>query len=191
MSDMINDPYAGVDSEEERQVIYQRLQKQYMEEHTVWENEQKEVERRKTIYDDHMKTWYYQRDIQKDLDERSHRNILTIAAGSFGVSFAFISQIVEMDNAVNKIVLVSAWALFGLAIILALFELKIGSVIQDVLLGEIERNIIRAWDGKSCQNRHRWIVMGFVRVISWFMFASFVAGVICLLYFVLTNITPR
>jgi len=188
VSDTLTDPYAGIDSEEERQAVYQRLQAQYAVDLAIWEREQKEAERRKSIYDEGMKAWYYQRDIQKDLDTRAHKSILTIAAGSFGVSFAFISQVVPLDKASGMVILVAAWALFGLSIMLSIFELKIGSVIQDIFLNNAEKNIERGYAGERLKGVSS-ITMWPERVISWLAFSTFGAGVVCLIYFVLMNIT--
>ena len=187
MSDIITDPYAGVESEEERQAIYQRLLEQHKTELAAWEYEQKETERRKAIYDDHMKEWYHQRGIQINVDKRFHKSILTIAAGSFGVSFAFISQIVPLSTAVGRAVLVAAWAFFGLAIVLALLELKIDSVVQDVFLDDIEKDLKSAYVGKPHKRTNRILTMWPVRIISWLSFISFGMGVVCLVYFVLMN----
>jgi hypothetical protein len=191
MADMLTDPYIGANSEKERQAVYKRLQAKYIADVTAWEREQKEVEHRKSIYAECMKIWDHQRDIQKDLDARSHKGILTIASGSFGVSFAFISQIVPLDKAGSMAVLVAAWALFGLAIVLSLFELKIGSVIQDMLLDTAERNIERGYSGKPYEVTKRWVTMVPERIIGWLAFIAFVAGVVCLLYFVLANTALR
>jgi len=191
MADTMNDPYAGVNSEEGRQAVYQQLQEQYKVELAEWEHEQKVAEYRRTIYDDHIKIWRLQRDIQIDIDTRFHKNILTIAAGSFGVSFAFISQIVPLSTAVNRVVLVTAWAFFGLAIVLALLELKIGSVAQDIFLNDIEKDLECAYAGKQYKKTSRLITMWPDRIISWLSFLSFIVGVICLVYFVLMNMVAR
>jgi hypothetical protein len=182
MADMLENPYAGVESETDQQAVYQKLQEQHKNDLAVWE-------RRKTIYNDQMEIWRYQRDIQRSLDERFHKNTLTIAAGSFGVSFAFISQIVQLEQAINTPILIMAWALFGLSIILSILNLKIGSAVQDVLLDTIEQNIERGYAGKPTKEAKRWLIMWPDRIISWLSFAAFVSGVICLLYFVLIN-TP-
>jgi hypothetical protein len=188
MADTFNDPYAAAGTDEERQAIYARLQAQYDRDLAEWE--QKEFARRRTIYDDQMVIWDHQRSIQKNIDERSHKSILTLAAGSFGVSFAFISQIVKIETAVNMPVLVLAWALFALAIVLSILELKIGSVIQDFLLDIAEKNIQRGYEGKTYIMSKRWLVMWPTRILGWVSVISFILGVICLLYFVLMNTIP-
>jgi uncharacterized membrane protein len=113
MSDYIQDPYAGANSDEEREAIYQNLL----------------IERRKTIYSDFMPNWRQQREIQQDIDQRCHKALLTVAAGSFGISFAFISQLVDLNKAAHMPLLIISWVSFAITIILTILELKIGSVI--------------------------------------------------------------
>ena len=139
------------------------------------------------IYEDGMKNWFHQRDIQKDLEARSHKG-LPMAAGSFGVSFAFINQIVPLDNANGMVILVATWACFGLAILLSIFELKIGSAGQDIFLSDSEKNMERGYAGEPYKETSRIITMLPERIIGWLSFLSFGAGVVCLIYFVLTNI---
>ena len=179
MSDLTQDPYAGATSDEERQAIYQKLLAQY---------EESEYERRKTIYTDLMENWQHHRAIQQDFDQRSQKFLLTLAAGSFGVSFAFISQIVKLESAVNLPILVLSWAFFALTIVLAILELKIGSVIQDKLLDDVEKNIERGYKGEPYINSKKWFVFWPGRILSWASYFTFIAGVVCLLYFVHQNI---
>jgi len=178
------DPYAGAQTEEDRQMIYQSLLSQH-------EQSVKEYERKKEVYNQFSKIWDEQRGIQLEADRRFHKNILTIAAGSFGVSFAFINQIVPLATAYYTTVLVAAWILFGLSIIFAVLEPRIASVIQDKLLDDIEKNIEHGYDGKPYEELNKKSVMPPTRILNWLAFFLFVAGVSCLLYFVYINIVIR
>ena len=179
-----HDPYAGAETEEERQMIYQSLLVQH-------EQAAHEYERKKKIYDNFSSMWDEQRNIQLEADARFHKNILVLAAGSFGVSFAFINQIVPLTTAFHTHILVASWFLFAFAIILAVFEPRLTSVIQDHLLNNIEKNIERGYEGKSYTGLNKKFVMLPARILNWFAFFSFVAGVVCQLYFVHTNIVIR
>ena len=179
MSDLIQDPYAGVSSEEEREAIYQELLAQH---------EQKEYERRKEIYSSLIDDWRQHRAYQQDLDHRSHRLISTFSAGSFGVSFAFISQLVELSTATGIHFLIASWALFAVTIIIAILELKIGSVIQDKLLDNVEKNIERGYEGKPYLEPNKRLIMWPGRFLGWLSVLTFIAGLICVVYFVLQNL---
>ncbi len=177
MSDLIQDPYAGAATDEEREAIYQGLVHEY--------------ERKKKVYDDFSSVWDMQHNVQLDIEDRFHKNILTLAAGSFGVSFAFINQIVPLQEALQTNILVVAWLFFGLSIIAAILESRIGSLIQDKLLDNIEKNIEIGYEGRSYKKANRLLVMLPTRIMNWIAFAFFVLGVLCLLYFVYINMALR
>ncbi|MCL2381302.1 MAG: hypothetical protein FWC64_06875 [Treponema sp.] len=184
MDTVNHDPYAGAETEEDRQMIYQGLLAQH-------EQTARDYERKKEIYNGFSKIWDEQRSVQLDADRRFHKNMLTIAAGSFGVSFAFINQIVPLATAHYTGILIAAWVLFGLSIIFAVLEPRIASVIQDMLLDDIEKAIESEYEGKLYRGKNRKLVMLPTRILSWLAFILFTAGVVCLLYFVHTNIVVR
>ena len=175
----MQNPYADANSDEERQAIYQDLLNKY---------EQSEYERRKNIYSDMMANWAREREIQQDFDQRSHTIISTFAAGSFGVSFAFISQIVDLKSAMILPVLILSWAFFAITIVLSILELKISSVIQDILLNNIEKNIERGYEGKPYLQPKRWLIILPGRLFSWISIFTFISGLVCLIFFLLMNI---
>jgi hypothetical protein len=180
MPDLNRDPYAGIETDEERQAIYEVLLTQY-------QRDLREHERKRKIYDDFSSVWDTQREIQIEADTRFHKNILAIASGSFGVSFAFINQIVPINSAVHIAVLVLSWLFFGLSIVCAVLEPRVGSVIQDILLDDIEKNIELGYESKPYKKTNKRLLMFPTRVLSWLSFILFVMGVSCLLYFVYRN----
>jgi len=184
MSDFIQDPYAGVKTKKERQAVYRRLLLRY-------ENDVQEHERKRTIYDDLITAWDKQRKIQLEADSRFHKNVLAMAAGSFGVSFAFINQIVPLENAVHPAVLVLSWLFFGLSIVFAILEPRIGSVIQDKILDDIEKNMELGYEGRPYKESTKWLLILPTRVLNWLSFSLFTMGVICLLFFVYLNMAAR
>ena len=179
MSDFDQDPYAGATSDEEREAVYQGLLRRY---------EESEYERRKTIYSDFMVDWERERAILQDTDQRTHKLISTFAAGAFGVSFAFISQIVELSMAINIPVLILSWSLFAISIIFSILELKIDSLIQDKLLNFIEKNMERGYRGEPYLEPPRKLITWPGRIFSWVSVGTFITGLVCLLFFVLQNI---
>jgi hypothetical protein len=79
---------------------------------------QKELyERQRKIYDDQMRLWEMFNKISSEMDARFDRTLFTIAAGSFGLSFAFIEKIVPMATASMPCLLVLSWACFALCLI--------------------------------------------------------------------------
>ena len=184
MSDLNQDPYAGIETEEERQLIYRSLQTQH-------EQNTQEYERKKKVYDDLSLVWDDQRNIQLEADARFHKNILMIAAGSFGVSFAFVNQIVPLNNAFQTNFLIWAWISFGISIMLTIIDPFVTSFIQDKLLNNIEKNIERGYEGKPYTEINKRLVMLPTRILNCLAFGFFTVGVICLLYFVYINIAIK
>jgi len=84
------DPYAGIESYEERLAVYQKLQAQYQND--LEDYRQKEVERRKIIYDDQMQAWNYQREIQRENDGLLHKYILTLLQGLLGYLLLLLTR---------------------------------------------------------------------------------------------------
>jgi len=180
MSDSTQDPYAGVETVEEREAIYQGLLMQH-------EMDAREYNRKKKVYDDFSQVWDLQHGIQLEAERRFHKNILTLAAGSFGVSFAFINQVVPLNDALQTGFLVAAWLFFGLSIIFAILESRISSLIQDKLLSNIEKNIEMGYEGRPYKSPNKWLVILPAKILNWTAFVLFTTGVLCLLYFVFLN----
>jgi hypothetical protein len=174
--DLSRDPYTGAETEEEQQAIYEGLLAQH-------KRDIQEHERKRNIYDDFSSVWDMQLKIQLEVDARFHKNILAMAAGSFGVSFAFINQIVPLDGAVHTAVLVLSWLFFGLSIVCAVLEPRVGSVIQDKLLDDIEKNIELGYEGRPYGGTNKRLIMLPTRALSWLSFVLFTLGVLCLLCF--------
>lgn len=50
------------------------------------------------------------------------KQVLFLASGALGLSFAFIKDIVKLAEATNKWLLISAWSLFGAVILLSIIS---------------------------------------------------------------------
>jgi len=50
------------------------------------------------------------------------KQLLFFASGALGLSFAFIKDIVKLDAATHKCILIASWALFGVVIILSIIS---------------------------------------------------------------------
>ena len=146
-----------------------------------------EYQRRKAIYDDHMEKWQRQRKIQLEAEERFNKNIFIVAAGSFGVSFAFIDQIVPVGKALHPQILIIAWVLMGLTVLLSIIEILVTYFVQDKLLNNIELNIERGYRGQDYIDARKTSIMLPDRLIKCIMLICFFAGIACLLLFVYKN----
>jgi hypothetical protein len=181
------DPYAGAETEEERQIIYQRLLKEYEREEAETEHKQAVYLRDKEIYDSLSKEWQGYRDVQLAENAKFNQYIAMFAAGSFGVSFAFIDKIVPFQSAANKPVLIAAWGLFAITLVLNVLIHLVSSFIHGKYCDIVAENVDRGYEGKPYKPVRRWYsgwVMSALYVIA---FLGFLGGMACLVTFVLLN----
>jgi len=151
---------------------------------------QSERDRRERIRHDFTPAWDAQRKIQLDAEDRFSKFILTVAAGSFGVSFAFINQIIPVPiaDAKETIMLIIAWGFMGFTVLLGIIETLITYFVQDKLLDNIELNIKRGYEWKKYINTSKVGIMFPDRIIKGLTLLSFLSGISFLLYFVYRNI---
>jgi hypothetical protein len=162
------DPYAGLKTEEEKQAKYAELLANYEQE--LAEYQQKEYERKRKIYDGHMAVWNDQHKVFRSDEKIFHKNVAAFSAGSFGVSFAFINQIVPLAEAVRTDILVLSWIFFGLALILDLFDHLFGMVVHARMLSDINKDIRAEYDGKPTPKRRYRYSGRLARLITWLLF---------------------
>jgi hypothetical protein len=179
------DPYAGVETEEERQAIYKSLLARYEQEET--EYKQAEFARQKGIHDRFAGDLERCRQVQLHEDKQFCKYIAMFAAGAFGVSFAFINDIVPFQGAVYRYILVAAWACFAAALVLNVVIHLISSAIHGSYYDAVSDNIQRGYDGKPLRPYKRWYTGWVTAVLYWLDFISFLGGMACLIAFVFLN----
>lgn len=172
------DPYNGLETEEEKAYKYQQLLEAYQKETDAYKRQ---------VYEDGQKKWEAYRKVQLEQDGAFDRNIITIAAGSFGVSFAFISSIVKLENAVFFPVLCTAWALFAACIVISLLGFMVSSLIHGKYCDEARENVKRGYAGEPYIEKRHWYSGWVTRLCNWLAFFSFTGGAACLITFVLLN----
>jgi hypothetical protein len=177
MSDV--DPYAGVETEKEQQTIYQGLLKQY---------EQAEYARKREIHDSFGKDWQHYRDVQLKEDEQFYKYIAMFAAGAFGVSFAFIDQIVPFRTALHKPVIAAGWACLALALVINVLIHLVSARIHGWYTDRISENIQRAYDGNPQLGYKRWYGKWLMKALYILNFMGFLGGMACLVAFIFLNV---
>lgn len=179
------DPYAGIETEEERQAVYKRLLARYEKEET--EYKQAEYARQKEIHDVFSQDWKQCREIQLREDGEFYKYIALFAAGSFGVSFAFIDKIVPFREALHKPVIVAGWACFAVALILNAAIHLVSAAIHGRYCDVIRKNTQRAYDGKPELPLKRWYTGWVMAILYGIEFIAFLGGMACLIAFVFLN----
>jgi hypothetical protein len=182
----MTDPYAGIETEEERQAVYQKLLARYEQEET--EYQKAEYARQKEIYDLFATDLERCRRIQLEEDKRFCKYIAMFAAGSFGVSFAFINDIVPFQGASHKLILVAAWASLAATLIINIAIHLVSSVIHGKYYDAVSDNIQRGYDGKPLQSYKKWYTGWVMSVLYGLDFIGFLGGMACLVTFVFLNI---
>lgn len=72
--------------------------------------------------DDDKEYWQQLNKAYIESSSQFDKQVLFLASGSLGISFAFIKDIVKLPEAINKWLLISAWALFGAVILLSIIS---------------------------------------------------------------------
>jgi ABC-type Fe3+-siderophore transport system permease subunit len=181
----ITDPYAGIETDEERQVVYQNLLKQY--ERDSAEYQKTEFERQKSIREFFTKDSESYRNVQLHEDKEFNKYVSMFAAGSFGVSFAFMNNIVPFNEAAHRHVLIAAWALLAAALVISVLIHRISAVIHGKYYEAINNNIRRGYEGKPPLGYKRWYSLWVMAALYWLDFIAFLGGMACLIAFVFLN----
>jgi hypothetical protein len=187
------DPYAGLETDEERQAVYERLLAQHRKDEAEYqkglaEYEQAEYARKKTVYDALAGDLNRYHGIQLDEDRQFCKYLSMFAAGSFGVSFAFIDRLIPFPTAEYKGVLVAAWACLAAALILGVAIHFASGLIHSKYCDMVRDNIQRGYEGKPPLPYKRWYTRWITATLYAADFVSFIGGMTCLVIFVLLNI---
>jgi hypothetical protein len=179
-------PYEGLETEEEKQAMYRKLLDQYEKDDADYRKA--EYARQKGIYDlfaDDLKRY---RQVQLFEDKQFCKYIAMFAAGAFGVSFAFINDIVPFQGALHKGILLAAWACFAGALVITVAIHLVSSAIHGAYYDTISDNVQRGYDGEPYRQCRKWYSGWVMTTLYWLDFACFLGGMACLVIFVVLNI---
>jgi hypothetical protein len=147
---------------------------------------QKELyERQKKIYDNQMSLWETFNRISSEMDARFDKALFTIAAGSFGLSFAFIDKIVPLASARLAGVLVASWVCFAGCLIVMVLGHLLSAEAYRKQRDNVARNMALQFEGKPAEER---ITRDFVSPCNYIAVFAYIGGIVCLLSFVLLNL---
>jgi len=130
------------------------------------------------------------RHLQDALLDQSHsfdKYLLTMAAGTFGLSFLFIQHIVPEPKADTMRFLMAAWGAFAGSILITLISFLLS---QKACLRQIE--ILGRWLGRRSEELHEPVNV-YTKITQWFNWLSmavFVSGVALLITFGAKNMFP-
>jgi hypothetical protein len=147
---------------------------------------QKELyERQKKIYDSQMSLWDTFHKTASEMDARFDKALFTIAAGSFGLSFAFIDKIVTLASAQLTWVLVASWVCFAGCLIVIVLGHLLSAEAYRKQRDNVARNMALQFEGKPAEND---VTKDSVSPCNYTALFAYIGGIICLLSFVLLNL---
>jgi hypothetical protein len=124
---------------------------------------------------------------QWDQDAKADKWTLTLAAGSFGLSFVFIDRIVPLSSASCRGLLLAAWSCFAATLVIGLCGFMISSFVHSAMAREELKNVSLKLQGQTPGNRDRSVFFNGVALCGYASMLSFVGGVVCLLGFIAKN----
>jgi hypothetical protein len=157
------------------------------EKQAQYDYHQEVYKKNKAIHEAGLKNWEILTEGQVDQEKQFDKNTMTIAAGSFGISFAFIDKVVPLSAAVYKPVLAAAWAFFGFCILLLLIGYRISSRVFRAMCEEERLNIENLYEDKPVQYKERSVFYNASEICNYLALATNAGGIICLILFVFLN----
>ena len=142
-------------------------------------------EHKRKIYDDNMRLWELYDKTSSEMDSRFDKVLFTIAAGSFGISFAFIDKFVPVAGAAWAPLLVASWACFAACLIVMVVGHLISAESWRKQRDEIVQSMFLQYDGKSVEDKPVKDIVSPCNILS---LIFYVGGIVCLLWFVLINL---
>lgn len=147
---------------------------------------QKEVhEYKRRIYEDNMRLWESFNHTCTDMDARFDRALFTIAAGSFGLSFAFTDKFVTIARAAHPALLIASWGCFAGCLIVMVIGHLLSAESYRKQRDRVARDMLLQFDGKAPENKP---YKDAVSPCNYIALISYTGGIICLLLFVLLNL---
>lgn len=125
---------------------------------------------------------------QADEDDKISKWLMTFSAGSFGLSFAFIDNIVPIKQAHEIPFLIAAWSCFLSVLVFCLIASFISSFIHSVMADEERKNLPLVYNGLEPEYKKRSIFFGTVAVFGYISILSFIGGAVCLILFIAKNL---
>ncbi|GHT71778.1 hypothetical protein FACS1894110_25360 [Spirochaetia bacterium] len=122
---------------------------------------------------------------RREQDAKFDKNLLSLSAGSFGVSFAFIGQVVPMASATHIPFIVLSWACFAVSILSIVVSFRISSFIHRKLIEQENKNLALQYEGKPAEYKVKGVS---VDIFNYTALTTFIGGIVCLLLFVVKNL---
>jgi hypothetical protein len=125
---------------------------------------------------------------QGEEDDKADKWLMTLASGSFGLSFAFINQIVPIEKAAHIPLLIAAWSCFVAVLALGIIGFALSSFIHSCMAKEEAKNLALKYQGIDPKYKGRSIFFGANAIFGYISILSFIGGSVCLILFIAKNL---
>ena len=125
---------------------------------------------------------------QGEESDKQDKWLMTLAAGSFGLSFALIDQVVPLGNAHNFEFLLTAWACFIAVLVIGLISFAVSALTHKILAEEESRNLTFKYEGKNPEYKKRSIFFEPNMVLTYVSILLFIGGATWLMVFIAKNL---
>jgi hypothetical protein len=142
-------------------------------------------DRQKKIYDNQMSLWETFNKTSSEMDARFDRTLFTVAAGSFGLSFAFIDKIVPLAAARLTGILVASWACFAGCLVVMVLGHLLSAEAYRKQRDDVSRSMALQFEDKPAENN---VTRDLVSPCNYIALFAYTGGIVCLLSFVLLNL---
>lgn len=142
-------------------------------------------ERQRRIYEDTMRLWESFDRTCTAMDARFDRALFTIAAGSFGLSFAFTDKFVTIARAAHPALLIASWGCFAGCLIVMVIGHLLSAESYRRQRDKVARDMYVQFDGKTPETE---VYRDTVSPCNYISLVSYTGGIVCLLLFVLLNL---
>ncbi|MDR0656338.1 MAG: hypothetical protein LBG22_08500 [Treponema sp.] len=125
---------------------------------------------------------------QGEEDDKIDKWMMTLASGSFGLSFAFINQIVPIKEASHISFLIAAWSCFLAVLILEIISFTVSSFCHSIMAKEEADALRLRYQGIETEYKNRSIFSGANALLGYASILLFIGGSICLILFIAKNL---
>jgi hypothetical protein len=125
---------------------------------------------------------------QGEEDDKTDKWIMTLASGSFGLSFAFINQIVPIAEASHTVLLIAAWSCFLAVLILELIGFTVSSFCHSLLAKKENKVLELKYQGIEPEDKERGVFFSANALLGYASIMLFIGGSICLILFIAKNL---
>jgi hypothetical protein len=170
-------------SRQEELLAHQKAMQEYQERQSKYQKAL--YKRHKIIYDDGMQKWQSYHDTSAKMDDRFDSRLFAVAAGSFGLSFAFVGNVIDLASAERMWALFAAWICFAGCLVIMTIGHLLSAETYRKHRDNVAENISLAYEDKPPKDIK---TIDTVSPCNYGSLGLYIGGVACLLFFVISNL---